>query len=152
LTFYGVIIIIIFTSDLGKEMLNTFSYKCATSIDCKSLKLFFSLLVVILFLIAATITIYNIYQTLKGRINPNIYRQQGLNTNSNIFFGTIASKSYSDFENQIMTENKSTFLKDLNSQIFINSNIADSKFKHYNRSVIWLIISFAMFLTFIIIN
>ncbi len=152
LTFYGVIITIIFTSDLGKEMINTFTYKRAPSIDCNSLKLFFSLLVIILFLIAIIITIYNIYQTLKGRINPNIYRQQGLNTNSNIFFGTIASKSYSDFENQITTENKSTFLKDLNSQIFINSNIADRKFKYYNRSVIWLIISFALFLIFIIIN
>lgn len=152
LTFYGVIITIIFTSNLGKEMINTFTYRCASSIDCNSFKLFFSLLVVILFITAIIITIYNIYQTLRGRINPNIYKQRRLKTNSNIFFGTIVSKSYSDFENQITNESKSTFLKDLNSQIYINSNIADNKFKHYNNSIMWLIISLGLFLTFIIIN
>lgn len=152
LTFYGVILTIIFTSDLGNEMVKTINYECAAEVNAKSIKLFFTLISVIIFFISAIITFYNIYQTLKGRINPKIYQQQGLQTNSNIFFGTIANKTFSDFEGQTNGENDIVFLNDLNSQVYINSNIAASKFKYYNRSIIWLIVSFSLFFLFILIN
>lgn len=150
LTFYGVIITIIFTSNLGLEMINTFSYARTQEINVESAKLFISLAGVIIFFIAVVITLYNIYQSLKGRINSSVYKQANLNTNSNIFFETIASKSFSDFEQQTNNERKRSFLNDLNSQIFINSNIVDKKFIHYNRSLKWIIISFTAFLLFIL--
>jgi len=152
LTFYGVIITIIFASELGNKMISTLTYVPAQNINGYSIKLFFSLVVVIVFFIAAIITFYNIYQTLKGRINPKIYQKQGLQTDSNLFFGTIANKTYSEFVEQTNTENDDEFLNDLNSQVYINSNIANSKFRYYNKSIIWLIISFVLFLIFIIIK
>jgi hypothetical protein len=152
LTFYGVIVTIIFSSEIGNKMLDVFTYEKAAEINSVSIKLFFCFFIVIAFFIAAIITFYNIYQTLKGRINPKIYQQKGLKTDSNIFFGTIASKRYSDFETQTNSENDDILLNDLNSQIYINSNIAKSKFNHYNKSVIWLIISFISFVIFMIIK
>lgn len=152
LTFYGVIITIIFSSEVGNKMVEVFTYEKATEINCMSIWLFFKMLIVVTFFITASIAFYNLYQTLKGRINPKIYQQQGLNTDSNLFFGTIASKTYLDFETQTNSENDDTFLQDLNSQIFINSNIADSKFKHYNRSIIWVICSFIIFVLFMMIK
>jgi cell division protein FtsW (lipid II flippase) len=152
LTFYGVILTIVFASELGNKMINTFGYKCATEVNGESIKLFFSLIVVIAFFIVVIITFYNIYQTLKGRADPKLYKQKGLQTDSNLFFGTIATKKYADFKEQTKDEKDKDLLNDLNSQVYINSIIANAKFKYYNRSIIWLIISFILFLIFMIIN
>lgn len=152
LTFYGIITTIIFSTKIGEEMFDVFSYKIATEINYESIKLFCCLLIVIGFFTIAFFTFYYIYQTLKGRVNPTLYQESGLKTDSNLFFGTIASKSYSDFERQTNTENKAGFLQDINSQVFINSNIADSKFKYYNKSLIWLMCSFMTFVLFMLVK
>ena len=152
LTFFGVIITIICTSDIGEDMIDTFSYEKAGQIEFESIKLFLSLLIVIGFFISIFITIFHVYKTLVGRIDSNIYSQTGLNTNSNIFFKTIALKEFADYETQSNTESKGDFLNDINSQVFINSKIADKKFKHYNKSLIWTIISFSLFIIFMIIK
>ena len=89
-------------------------------IDIYSIKSFFSLLVLLGFAFYTIKTFYFIYYTLKARINAEIYSQNSLNTNSNIFFLTIAKNNYEDFSKNINTENKSQFLNDLNSQIYIN--------------------------------
>ncbi|MGM0582950.1 MAG: hypothetical protein ACQETL_19895 [Bacteroidota bacterium] len=152
LTFYSVIITIIFSSKIGNKMIDVFTYEKASEINSTNIWLFFKLLIVVAFFMTASITFYNIYQTLKGRINPKIYRQQGLKTDSNLFFGTIASKTYEDFKAQTNSENDDAFINDLNSQVFINSKIAHSKFKHYNKSIKWLICSFIIFVIFMILK
>lgn len=152
LAFYGIMTTIMFASDIGNRIINTLSYIPAQDINGESIKLFIALAIVILLLISILITFYFIFQTLKGRLNPNVYQQHGLRTDSNLFFGTVASKSYSKFEEQTNAENDNDFLNDVNSQVFINSNIVNRKFKLYNRSLIWLIISFLLFLIFMIIQ
>lgn len=152
LTFYGVMLTIIFTSDMGKEMMNVFSFEVADKWNRGSIKNFFLFILVIVFLGNITKVFYHIYNTLRARINSDVYKQTGLITSSNSFFGTIAQKNFQDFEQATNSENEEEYLKDLNSQIFINSKIADEKFKHYNKSICWTFVSLGIFLVYIILN
>lgn len=152
LTFFGVITTIIFTSNIGSEMIQTFSFSMETDIDWLSVKKFICLLLTMSFLISAIITLYQIYSTLIGRIDIKIYSQEKLNINSNIFFGTISTKTFKDFEIETNGEEIEKYLNDINSQIFINSNILTEKFKFYNKSLLWSLITFGIFLTYILIK
>jgi hypothetical protein len=136
LGFNGVIITLIASSKLINSMKSVFlSRPSVNCIDFNSIKVFLSLLVLLGFVFYTIKTFYFIYNTLKARINAEIYSQNLLNTNSNIFFLNIAKNKYEDFSKIINNENKSQFLNDLNSQIYINSCIATSKFINYNKSL-----------------
>ena len=150
--FLGVLLTIIFSSSIGEDMISVFSFKKATKIDCDSIGNFICLLCVIAFLIGVIITFYYIYFTLKAKIDPKVYTQADLKTDSNIFYGTIASKEYSLFKKDSNEETDTDFINDINSQIFINSKIATEKFSNYNRSLIWSIVTFALFILFMILR
>jgi len=152
LTFYGVVLTIIFTSTIGGEMINSFSFRKSNEFNLENIINFILLLNTIAFFITSTVTLYNIYSTLKGRIDATVYNQNGLKTESNIFFGSIASKTFENFENELNSENETSYLNDLNSQIFINANIVNEKFKYYNKSLIWMFISLGIFILFVIIK
>lgn len=152
LAFYGIILTIIFTSDIGKDVIETLSFNKSEVIDYRSFGNFILFLVTIAFFITSIITLYQIYSTLKGRIDAEIYKQSGLNTKSNIFFGSIASKTFDDFEKGSNSQDETNYLNDLNSQVYINSRIAFEKFKHYNQSLIWMFISLVTFIVFVILK
>ncbi|PZX95324.1 hypothetical protein DOS84_01810 [Flavobacterium aquariorum] len=152
LTFFGVITTIIFTSNIGNEMIQSLSFSKASDIDWTSIKNFLCFIITISFFISATITLYQIYLTLIGRIDTKIYSQEKLNINSNIFFGTISAKTFKDYEIETNGEDNEKYLNDINSQIFINSNIVNEKFKYYNKSLLWSLITFGVFLIYILIK
>ncbi|MCH8491505.1 MAG: hypothetical protein LAT81_16495 [Oceanicaulis sp.] len=152
LTFFGVVLTIIFTSNTGGDMINTFSYNLADEINIESFGNFILLIMSISFFLASSITFFYIYSTLKGRIDSSVYQQNRLNINSNIFFGSISLKSFEDFENQITIEDEPTYLNDLYSQIYINSKIVDTKFKHYNKSLVWMFVTFGIFIIYVIVK
>lgn len=152
LTFYGVVLTIIFTSNIGVEMISAFNFSKSKDIGCENLKNFILLIITIGFFITSIITFYQIYLTLKGRIDAKIYQQTGLNLNSNIFFGSISSKTFDVYQSETNIEDEQTYLNDLNSQVFINSNIVSEKFKHYNRSLLYMFISLALFLLYIVLK
>src|SRR5690606_25938504 len=91
LTFYGVVLTIIFTSNIGGEMISTLSFNKAERVNCESFGNFILLVNTIGFFVTSIITFNQIYLTLKGRIEAKTYQQNGLKTDSNIFFGSIAS-------------------------------------------------------------
>src|SRR5690554_572396 len=152
LTFFGVVLTIIFTSKVGEEMMSSFSFQNADEVNQKTVFNFFLVLISSFFIISSLITFYHIYLTLKGRINDKVYGQNALNTDSNIFFRSIASKTFENFEKESNSEDKSKYLNDLNSQVFINANIVTLKFKHYNKSLLWMSISLITFLVFILLK
>lgn len=152
LTFYGVVLTIIFTSDVGREMINSFSFSKAKEINCESFGNFILLITTIAFFITSIVTFYQIYSTLKGRIDATVYKQNGLKSDSNIFFASIASKTFENYENESNNEDQLTYLNDLNSQVFINANIVSQKFKHYNKSLFWMFISLIIFVFYVIIK
>ena len=152
LTFYGVVLTIIFTSNIGGEMVSCFSFSRAKEVNFESFWNFTLVLITIAFFITSLITFYQIYSTLKGRIDAKVYQQKGLNTSSNIFFGSIASKSFEGFESESNNEDEPSYLNDINSQIYINSKIVDQKFKHYNKSLFWMFISLGLFILYVIVR
>jgi hypothetical protein len=152
LTFFGVIITIIFTSKVGEDMISSLAFTSADKITLESFNYFLQLLLFILFLISSLTTFYFTYSTLKARIDPEIYSQEDLVTSSNIFYGSICSKNFKDFNSEIKTESEENYLNDINSQIFINSNIANLKFKNYNLSLQFMLITFCVFLIYIIVK
>lgn len=152
LAFYGIVLTIIFTSDIGKEIINTLSFNRSEKINYRSFRNFILFLATITFIVTSIVTLYQIYSTLKGRIDSEIYKQGGLNTKSNIFFSSIASKTFDDFENESNSQDETNYLNDLNSQIYINSKVVFEKFKHYNKSLFWMFISLVIFVVFVILK
>lgn len=152
LTLFGVLLTIIFTSNIGEGMIGTLSFKKSNSFDGKSICNFFLLLLTITFFITSIKTFIHIFSTLRGRTDPKVYRQNGLNTDSNIFFGSIASKTFQNFEAASNIEDETAFLNDLNSQVFINANIVSEKFKQYNKSLLWMFISLSIFLVYVLLK
>lgn len=152
LTFHGVVLTIIFTSEIGESMISTFSFMKSKELTGESFCYFLLLALSILFFISSLITFHCIYSTLKGRIKQMTYKQQGLKTDSNIFFGSIATKTFQNFEAANNIDDDSLYLNDLNSQIFINANIVTRKFNYYNKSLLWMLISLTIFLMYIVIK
>jgi hypothetical protein len=148
LTFYGVIITVIFSSKLLADILKTLSLHRVKEIRVHNVILFISYISVLLFLFSIAKILYHILYTLKGRIDIPVDKQNGLNTNSLLFFGKIASKEFKKFEIEHDAQSESEYLNDLNSQVYINSVISFLKFKHYNKSLRWIIISLCSFLIY----
>ena len=152
LTLFGVLLTIIFTSNVGEGMISTFSLQKTNDWNGETLRNFSLLLLTITFFVTSIKTFYHIFSTLKGRIDSKIYSQKGLITASNIFFGSIASKTFENYETSCNTEDETTFLNDLNSQVFINAKIVTEKFKHYNKSLLWMFISLSIFLLYVVLK
>jgi hypothetical protein len=84
------------------------------------------------------ISLYNAYLTLSARLDPKIFKEPGLVTNSVLFFETIANRSFNDFQTHQPTNttvNSTKLDNDIDSQVFINSKICQLKFKHYNLTL-----------------
>ncbi|PAL04094.1 Pycsar system effector family protein [Peribacillus simplex] len=97
--------------------------------------------------------IIHFLKALKGRIDSNVYRQQGLEVKSLIFWGTIAeNKRYVDFKDSLDAETEETILNDLSSQVYINSKITKRKFEIYNNGIKALSISIILLVAFKLIG
>ena len=102
----------------------------------------FSIILSIFFLICYILIAYFLFQILSsllkvliGRINPDVYEEEGLETSSLIFFGSIAKKRFKNYKDCVTDGNDNSQKNDLLSQIFINSKICDKKFKYYNKAI-----------------
>lgn len=152
LTFYGVILTIVFTSHIGKDMVEVFSFRPSLVCDTDSVHKFCKLLLVIVFLLTALLACYHVFFTLKARVDPNEYKQNKLRKASNLFYQSISLKTFENFENESNSEDEAEFLNDLASQIYINAQIVTEKFKHYNQSLSYIAISLIAFILFVVIN
>ncbi|WP_341905536.1 hypothetical protein [Fluviicola taffensis] len=139
LTLQGIILTIIFASSYAGRLVVTLSYKLTfANFGCQSFFRFIEGVSLYTFLISIIISLYNAYSTLRARLDPKIFQERGLVTNSVLFFETIANRSFSDFQTDQQTTtnaNSSTLDDDIDSQIFINSKICQLKFKHYNLTL-----------------
>lgn len=139
LTLQGIILTIIFTSSYAGRLVVTLSYKL-TFMDFGWYSLFRFIEGVSLysFIVLILISLYNAYSTLRARLDPKIFQEPGLVTNSVLFFETIANRSFIDFQTdqqQTTNINSITLDNDIDSQVFINSKICQLKFKHYNLTL-----------------
>ena len=152
LTFYGVLLTLVFTSNIIEKIITTFSLKPNFSdVGWIEILNLLSLLSIIAFFFFSIKCLYFIYNTLKARIDESIYKQEDLNTDSKIFFLSISNKTFKEFKNNSNSETEDDYLNDLNSQVFINSNIATEKFKAYNKSLLNAFIGIICLVIYLII-
>lgn len=149
LAFAGVTLSLIFTSEVGSRINSVFSYSKTCKLDCNSFLLFIHFVLVILFYRFIIISFWCLYKTLIARLTS---KDNNIKEDSNLFFISIASKDYINFEKEVKKESTDDFLFDLNSQIYINSNIASEKFKYYNKSLKNLIYTLLLFIIISIIQ
>ena len=93
----------------------------------------------------AIISIIYLLIALKGNIGLDEYNEDGLNIESNIFWGSISKKRYIDFKNEVTNINENDLINDITSQIFINSKICNKKFENYNKGIRYIIFTVIIF-------
>lgn len=96
----------------------------------------------------AIISIMYLLIALKGNISLDEYNEEGLNLESNIFWGSISKKRYNHFKNEVMNINENDLINDITSQIFINSKICNKKFENYNKGIRYIIFTVIIFFTY----
>jgi hypothetical protein len=139
LTLQGIILTIIFTSSYAERLIVTFSYSLTfNNFSWMSFFRFIEGVSLYAFIVLILLSLYNAYSTLRARLDPKIFQESGLVTNSVLFFETIANRKFADFQTdqQATTNiNANTLDNDIDSQVFINSKICQLKFKHYNLTL-----------------
>ncbi len=79
---------------------------------------------------------FNLFSVLTGRINPEEYKRAGLEIDSLIFWGSIASHNrYKDYFKKIERADEHVMKNDYLSQIFICSKICQLKYMYYNKGL-----------------
>ena len=145
----GVLLTIIFTNDGMAEMYNVLQNIVPPANLCTVLYIVFlgSSVFMLCYGIARLIL------SLVARINTNIYKQPGLIIDSVLFFGKISNRpSYQIFQNNVLSMKKEDYLKDLLSQVYINSKIANEKHVNYDKGIKWTIIGFIAFIVMFLIG
>ena len=101
-------------------------------------------------LISYIINIFHIVNTVFARIDNNRYFQKKMSKKSNVFFGSVSEMSFAEFKNGFVHETTEQQINDILSQIYINSVIASRKYKNYNRSLKWSVISISLTIVVVI--
>lgn len=145
----GVLLTIIFTNDGLTAMYNVLQKSIPPVNFCTVLYLG-------LLGISALVLGYGMVRlvlTLVARIDSNVYKEPGMITDSVLFFGKISNRaSYQIFQSDVLNMKKEDYLKDLLSQIYINSKIANEKHVNYNKGIKWTIIGFIAFIVMFLIG
>ncbi len=142
LVFIGVAFPLLFSSDFAtntyKELISDFLYYLQKGEGQFSLIRFLCSLFTILSILGLGVSFWFLLSALSGRIDSSIYAEDGLRTESLIFFGSISKMKYIDFEANFSKQSKDTAINDLTSQLYINSKICQTKFTAYNNALCWL--------------
>ncbi|MDX1260840.1 hypothetical protein [Exiguobacterium sp. K1] len=152
LAFSGILIGAFFASSiingsLSKLVDGLFNLSSMARLGDTQMPLIIITVVVLAFFVLFMIrSIYNLFLGIKGDINASNYRQPGLITNSNLFFGTIDKRSFNEFKNSFEAQTSEQVLDDFLSQIYINSKRCQQKFSLYNKGVTYLIYSTVIFI------
>lgn len=110
------------------------------------------LVLICIFIFKSIMACIYLYKGIRGRIDSNVYEENELITKSNIFWNSISSMKYLDFYKNINNLDESELLKDISSQIFINSKICTEKFENYNKGVGYIVDSIIIFFIYTIIG
>ena len=96
---------------------------------------------------------YCLFRVLVPRTNINLYKESGIQTNSLIFFSSIANNnSFRDFSRKIEESSESMLRNDLISQIYICSKVCDQKFLSYKRGITFALMGLAIFACLMIVG
>lgn len=138
LGFLGVFIALIFSSDTIlcsiRDILKSLwgfitDHSCP---DCFAL-LIFLVLAVSLFILG--LSIKYLFDAITAKIDPSIFKDDGLCTNSKLHYQSIISTHFSSYKESRENRSQEEELNDYYSQIYINSQICTDKFDNYNKAI-----------------
>ncbi len=156
LTLQGVILTIIFTSNYVSRLAVTLGYKFTLlNFGWESFFRFIEGISLYSFIILSLISLYNAFSSLRARLDPKVFQEPRLTTNSVLFFETIANRNFNNFliDQQGTTNiNSNSLDNDIDSQIFINSKICQLKFKYYNLTLRFVKLAFISGLVYLIMT
>lgn len=96
---------------------------------------------------------YCLFRVLVPKTDTNMYKEIGIQSDSSIFFSTVASsKSYKDYKGKIERSSEDSLKNDLISQIYICSKICNQKFKSYKTGITLVALGFTFFVCLLIIG
>lgn len=147
LSFVGIILGIIFTTDYINKLFTIYKKVYLSTNLFNMLFLLFSIASIICIIIGIIYLISSI------RAKTDINNEYGIITDSLIYYQTIASNSnYKEYEEKMEKLNQDLLKKEIISQIYINSDICTKKFKNYNLGLTFSIIGVSLFLILIVIG
>ena len=147
----GVILTVIMTSEGIKKIINII-YKVIHYIYEYNHLAF---LYFVTFMFSMMMILYGLIRFIMviiARINERKYKQEGLIINSIVFYGTIARRKFKTFQEEYFNLSEKEVLNEILSQVYINSLIAEEKFKNYNIALKYLGIGIFLFCIEIIIG
>ena len=143
LSIIGVAIAILFTSD-GMDNLIAIVKLSVDSASCMDI---IYLCVLFIALLALLCGLFFLVLVLFARTDSSVYKQEGLNIDSVIFFGTISkNKNYSSYKEKLLSISDTDYENDIASQIYINGVICKKKYDYYKRGLILAIAGLASFI------
>ena len=96
------------------------------------------ILTLALFIILLSACIFYLFKCLEGKVDSSVFSEKELQTESLLFFQTIAKKSFRQYKTEIKQINEKKIFEDYLSQIYINSKICTVKFTNYNKGLKYL--------------
>ncbi len=153
LAIQGIVLTLVFTSNINTSLIETISYRFDfKDITWLSFMRFIEGCSFYCFLFFAMFSLANIYKTLRARLDPVVFKESGLITNSLLFFDTIANKPFLDFKSEQESLTEQELMSHIDSQIFINSKICQKKFKHYNLALKYCCIALIPTIVYVLIR
>lgn len=151
LTLLGVVFTIIATS--GSSVFgDVFAYQFSATYGLDAILRFLEAIALYLCLSCLLKALNDVYHVLFAKIDSSIDAQQGLISNSVLFFGTIEQRSFIDFSNQCKALTEGQLQAQIDSQVYINSKICQLKFKNYNTGLKFCRYAFIVGLVFLVIK
>ncbi|OBA05420.1 hypothetical protein A9D36_09435 [Bacillus subtilis] len=154
LAFLGIFLGVLFSSELLYDVLRKIGQILLVH-DFKKLSFYLAALSSIiltgfLFLFGAACKF--ILDSLKPKVDSNEFIDYGIKANSNLHFQSIAEKNFKEFysENKRI-DSEEDLIKDIESQVYINSLIATEKFTSFKKAMSftkWSLLFFGFFLVF----
>lgn len=109
--------------------------KQVTIKDWQVLYSVFSLIIIGSFSFLLLRSVYYFFKGLTAKIDASVFDQDGLETDSKLFWNTISKKTYNEFSTDLISMTKDEIVNDIHSQTYIMSKICTSKFENYNKGL-----------------
>lgn len=155
LAFLGIFIGVFFTSDFIYDNLKTLGNEIL-KFEVSDFKFFIGLLS----LISLLIFIFKFIKAgkhtlgaLTATIDPNEFSQMGVKTDSNLHFVSINAKGFNtQFQEVQSLTDENELIRDIESQVAINSKIATKKFSNYREGITYSKQSLLYFIAFLLLS
>lgn len=96
---------------------------------------------------------YYLFRVLVPKVDTELYKEEGLQSDSLMFFSTISkNKSYKNYKAKLEKCNNINWRNDIISQIYLCSKICTQKFEHYKRGLYLTLIAFISFISMMVIG